>query len=90
MIEVKIKLTSYLRIKIGMPVIEMRLEEAPTIIDVVNKLEDIYGSWVRNHFMDKKNGLIVSIFTVNDKRCTTNQILNKDDVIAIFPPLTGG
>ena len=90
MINIKVSLKSFLKVKIGLPEIELSFEDLSTVYDVAVKVGEIYGEEIRNYLIDRSTGKVNMIFTCNKKMCTKDQVVNEGDVIAIFPPLAGG
>lgn len=90
MIEVKVKLNSFLRVAIGLPEVTVKLEEHATLLDLVKKLSAEHGDAVRNNLIDSRTGAVKVLFSRNRMKATKDQRLCEGDVVAIFPPLAGG
>lgn len=87
---VKVGLSSFLRIKIGLPQITVALEDNSSIEDLVKKLGELYGSEVADYLTDKRNGWLNALFVVNKKQCNKDMMLKDGDSVSIFPPIAGG
>ncbi|HIP62804.1 MAG TPA: MoaD/ThiS family protein [Archaeoglobus profundus] len=84
---VKVKLFANFREVVGKKEIEI---SATTVLDLLIKLSNEYPELKQLIFRDNKISDYVNIVINCEIVQELNTKLNKDDVVAIFPPVSGG
>ncbi|MFC1668940.1 MoaD/ThiS family protein [Spirochaetota bacterium] len=61
---------------------EITASDNSSVNDIIEQLSKDYEC-----FIDTKNTLL---YAINENYCSLETVLNDDDVLAIFPPVSGG
>ena len=90
MIDVVVRLNSFLRVAIGSSEVTLSLKDNATLVDLVYAMSREYGEDVKKNLIDSKTGNVKILFSVNRKKAVKEEILKSGDIVALFPPLSGG
>ena len=80
--KIKVSLFASLRELLGKDEVEVDLTSNGTIFDLLEKLKD--------QFPELKKINYPLLFAINESYCKETDIIKKNDIIAIFPPVSGG
>ena len=90
MIQVTLRLRSFLRYVLGKPELTLTLEDGSTVIEAVNKFANENGDKIKEHIFDRKTGKCNALFVVNKCQVPMEYILKDKDELTNLPPLAGG
>ncbi len=80
----KITIKTFATVKdlLGFDEKEITIPEGSRVEDIIQKIREENPS-----FNEIKDSLLIA---VNEEYCSSKTILNKNDILAIFPPVSGG